>query len=105
MSEEMTTITEVEPTVEQEQKLAPLYRVLIHNDDKTPMDFVVRILVSEFEREMEQAVKIMWEAHTTGAALVMTCGEEEATRRVERAHSLARTQKYPLTFSIEPEDL
>lgn len=101
----MPTITEVEPRVDQERQLAPLYRILIHNDDITPMDFVVAILVSEFDRDLQQAAKIMMEAHTTGAALVMTCGEEEATRRVERAHSLARTRKFPLAFSVEPEDL
>ena len=101
----MPTIPQVEPIQREEQKLAPLYRIIIHNDDVTPMDYVVGILMKEFDREYEQAVKIMMEAHHTAAALVMVCGEEEATRRVERAHSLARTQKYPLTFSIEPEDL
>lgn len=103
MKGDVSTVVEAESEIK--ERLAPLYRVIIHNDDTTPMDFVVEILVGEFDRDMKQAVKIMWEAHTTGAALVMTCGEEEAARRVDRARSLARTRKYPLTFSIEPEDL
>lgn len=97
----MTTV--VEPETPVEETIAPRYRVIVHNDDVTPMDFVVMILMAEFERDLRTAVKIMWEAHTTGSAWVMTCGLEEAELRVDRAHSLARARKYPLTFTIEPE--
>lgn len=98
----MTTVVEEETITD--ETLAPMYRIILHNDDVTPMDFVVMILMAEFERDLQTAVKIMWEAHTGGTAYVMTCGLEEAELRVDRAHSLARARKYPLTFSIEPEE-
>jgi ATP-dependent Clp protease adaptor protein ClpS len=83
-------------------KLAPLYRVIIHNDDVTPMDFVVRVLKEVFHKAATEAVRIMLEAHVTGAALVAVMPLEQAELRVEQAHSLARTAKYPLRFSYEP---
>lgn len=98
----MTTVV-AEPETDQETALSPLYRIIIHNDDTTTMDFVVSILISEFGREEPEAVRIMWEAHGSGAAHVMTCGLEEATLRTDRARSLARARSFPLAFSIEPE--
>lgn len=94
--------TVVEPEQEQRTREAPRYRVLIHNDDQTPMDFVVAILVGVFGLAEPQAVSVMYEAHHTGVALVAVYSFEQAEYRVDRAHSLARTRKWPLTFSIEP---
>src|SRR6185295_11230830 len=63
---------EAAPVTDSETKLAPLYRVLIHNDDVTPMDFVIFILVDIFKLEAGRAVDVMMEAHTTGVAHVIT---------------------------------
>lgn len=84
-------------------KLAPRYRVLIHNDDVTPMDFVVKVLIEVFGLNGIRAAKIMLEAHFKGVALVTVLPLEEAEFRVEKAHAMARGVKYPLTFSYEPE--
>lgn len=92
----------VEPDAQ--ERLAPLYRVLIHNDDVTPMDYVVHVLVEVFAKANGEAVRIMNEAHQSGVALVETVPLETAEFHVDKAHSLARTQKLPLTFSYEPED-
>ena len=88
---------------DREVRLAPLYRVLIHNDDVTPMDFVVQVLQEIFHKDPHSAVKIMLEAHYGGVGLVAVLPLEEAELRVDQAHSKARTGKYPLTFSFEPE--
>lgn len=85
------------------QRLTPLYRVLIHNDDVTPMDFVVIVLIQVFKKDMREAHEIMLEAHGAGTALVTVLPLEQAELRVDQAHSLARTAKFPLTFSYEPE--
>lgn len=85
-------------------KLAPRYRVLIHNDDVTPMEFVVKVLIEVFGLNGIRAAKIMLEAHFKGVALVTVLPLEEAEFRVEKAHALARTAKFPLTFSYEPEE-
>ncbi|MCY3021289.1 MAG: ATP-dependent Clp protease adaptor ClpS [Planctomycetota bacterium] len=84
-------------------RLAPLYRVLIHNDDVTPMGLVVHVLMSVFKKNSAEATDIMLEAHHTGVALVVVLPLEEAELRVDQAHALARTEKFPLTLTIEPE--
>ncbi len=91
------------PTAQTTPRLAPRYRVLIHNDDVTPMDFVVQVLTRFFKKEATEAIDIMLEAHSRDVALVDIMGLEEAEFRVDQAHSLARGAKYPLSFSIEPE--
>ena len=83
---------------------APRYRVLIHNDDVTPMEFVVSTLRSVFHKRMTEAVTIMLRAHTTGIAHVDTLPLEQAEFRVDQAHSLARVQKLPLKLTYEPEE-
>jgi len=85
------------------KRLAPLYRVLIHNDEVTPMDFVVMVLIQVFKKDAGEACRIMMEAHTADTALVAVLPLEQAELRVDQAHSLARTAKFPLTLSYEPE--
>ncbi|MGD0090714.1 MAG: ATP-dependent Clp protease adaptor ClpS [Planctomycetota bacterium] len=89
--------------VKEEVRLAPLYRILVHNDDVTPMDFVIRMLLEVFRKNEADAVEIMLKAHTSGVALVAVLPLEEAEFRVDQAHAQARTAKYPLTFTYEPE--
>jgi ATP-dependent Clp protease adaptor protein ClpS len=81
----------------------PQYRVLVHNDPVTTMDFVVGVLVQVFGRSVEQAVEIMFAAHTSDVALVVVLPLEQAELRIEQAHSLARARHFPLTFTCEPE--
>lgn len=76
---------------------------MIHNDDVTPMDFVVYVLRDIFRKEVQEAVTIMLEAHETDVALVAVLPAEEAEFRVDRAHAVARARKFPLTFTLEPE--
>lgn len=85
-------------------EIEPPYRVLIHNDDVTPMDFVTAVLRTIFELPLERAAEIMLTAHHTGVAYVGTYSREEAERRIGEAHMLARRAEYPLTFSMEPEN-
>lgn len=84
-------------------RLAPRYRVLIHNDDVTPFDVVIDVLARFFKKVPAEALNIALEAHHTGVALVEVMGLEEAEFRVEQAHALARAIKFPLSFTIEPE--
>lgn len=88
---------------EERTRLARRYRILIHDDDVTPMDFVVQVLVGIHHLDAERAVEVMLEAHHTGCALVRVLGLEEAEFRVAESHSAARGRGLPLTFSIEPE--
>lgn len=99
----MPDVVRVEPEADVRTRLAPMYRVLIHNDDLTPMDFVVKVLQEIFKLELFRAVKIMFEAHTSGVAHVVTEPLEKAEFHVEQCRSLSRARGFPLTFSIEPE--
>jgi ATP-dependent Clp protease adaptor protein ClpS len=86
-----------------ETELEPPYRVLIHNDDITPFDFVIAVLRGVFSLSGRDALAVTTRAHVTGIAYVTTLPYEEAKYRVGQAHSLARAAGFPLTFSIEPE--
>lgn len=97
------TTTDVQYVVISDEELEKLYRVIIRNDDVTPMDFVVVVLRVFFELDMDRAVAIMMEAHTAGHAYVATLPYEEAKESIYNAHSAAREAGYPLTFYLEPE--
>jgi ATP-dependent Clp protease adaptor protein ClpS len=82
---------------------APPYRVIIHNDDVTPMDFVVGVLLQIFLLAGPQALQVMYTAHNHGSAYVQTLPKPEALLRVHRAELAARLEGFPLTFTVERE--
>jgi len=94
---------EIEITEETETELEPLYRVIIHNDDVTPMDFVVHVLTSIFVLSQPDAMEAMLTAHFNGAAYVQTLPKTEAEKRINKAHFEANNAGYPLHFSMERE--
>lgn len=85
-------------------KLAPLWKVLFHNDDKTSMEFVVRVLMQFFGRDLEQAMEIMLNVHKTGMGIAGVYPREVAELKQEQTTSAARTQKFPLVVTIEPAE-
>ncbi len=78
-------------------------KVLLHNDDVTPYDFVVRMLITVFEFSAIRAVSVTQRAHVTGTACVGTYSLENAKYRVGQAHAMARAAGYPLTLTVELE--
>jgi ATP-dependent Clp protease adaptor protein ClpS len=96
-------ITAVTFVVATREDLEKLYRVIIENDDVTPMDFVVMVLRLFFGLSMAEAMQVMLTAHSEGRALVTTMAFEEAQERVYSAHTVAREEGYPLTFYLEPD--
>jgi ATP-dependent Clp protease adaptor protein ClpS len=89
---------------EEQTELEPLYRILIHNDHVTPMDFVVNILKTVFYLSNDRALDVMMTAHITGIAYVQTIAKSEAEKRINKAHFAAGLEGYPLHFSMEPEE-
>lgn len=89
--------------IEPPPKLYPRYKVFVHNDDVTPMALVIGVLRSFFGLGMRRSQEVTVEAHHTGVAFVIALTLEQAEFRVQQAHSLARGQGYPLTFTYEPE--
>src|SRR5262249_21400857 len=103
MNVAVTPEIEIVEEQEEETELEPLYRVLIHNDDVTPMDFVVQILKTIFFLSHPKSYEIMLIAHVSGLAYVQTLPKSEAEKRINRAHFAAGLEGYPLHFSMEPE--
>ena len=99
----LSIFPEIEIIEDSETELEPLYRIIIHNDDVTPMDFVVHILKTIFYLANDKAAEIMLTAHIKGSAYVQTLPKPEAERRIQRAHFEAHNAGYPLKFSMEPE--
>jgi ATP-dependent Clp protease adaptor protein ClpS len=96
-------LPEIQIIEETETELEPLYRVMIHNDSVTPMDFVVHVLKSHFYLSNEKAADIMFTAHIYGTAYVQTLQRTEAEKRIAKAHAEALNAGYPLKFTMEPE--
>lgn len=81
------------------RKLAPRYRVLLHNDEFNSMEYVVQVLLTTVPNLTQpQAVSIMMEAHTNGMALVISCAQEHAEFYCETL------KNHGLTSTIEPEE-
>jgi ATP-dependent Clp protease adaptor protein ClpS len=96
-------LPEIQIIEEAETELEPLYRVIIHNDHVTPMDFVVHVLKSIFYLSNDKAAQIMFAAHYYGTAYVQTLAKPEAEKRIDKAHFEANNAGYPLKFTMEPE--
>lgn len=79
------------------------YRIFIHNDDATTMDFVVHVLTEVFLLPVINAEHVMYSAHFNGRAYVQTLPATEAHRRIGRACFAARLRGFPLQFSMEAE--
>lgn len=77
------------------------YKVVMYNDDFTPMDFVVYILVNIFRKGQEDAVNIMMTVHKEGSAVVGIYSYDIAKTRVKKADNLARKERYPFKIKIE----
>ncbi|HSH03987.1 MAG TPA: ATP-dependent Clp protease adaptor ClpS [Anaerolineae bacterium] len=95
--------TEEEIDILTDEEVEPPWRVLIHNDDVTPYDFVILVLVRIFEITPLIAEHITYTAHTKGEAYVASYPKTEAQRRVGRAHFAASVEGFPLRFTAEPE--
>ncbi len=84
-------------------KTPSLYKVIMFNDNYTTMDFVVDILIEFFNKNEEEAVKIMLDIHKTGAGVCGVYPYEIAETKVKLVHSKAREYGYPLRCGIEKE--
>ncbi|MBU2511770.1 ATP-dependent Clp protease adapter ClpS [bacterium] len=77
------------------------YKVILHNDDYTPMDFVVRILMSVFKKDELAATQIMLNVHNLGRGVCGVYTYEIAETKVAQVHQLAEQNEYPLHASME----
>jgi ATP-dependent Clp protease adaptor protein ClpS len=86
-----------------DEKEPPMYRVILHNDDYTTMEFVVDVLVHVFHRPVEEATRIMLNVHRKGVGICGTYPYEVAETKVDTVHLLAQEKGFPLKCSMEEE--
>ena len=82
-------------------KRPPMYKVILNNDDYTPMDFVVHILEIFFSMDRENATRIMLEVHTRGRGICGIFTHEIAETKVSQVNSYSREQQHPLLCTME----
>ena len=92
---------ELESSLEEELQEPPMYRVLLHNDDYTTMEFVVEVLQSVFHKSPSEAVHIMLLVHRNGSGVCGVFSAEVAESKVEMVHYLAKKNGFPLKCSME----
>jgi ATP-dependent Clp protease adaptor protein ClpS len=97
------TLVVVEPKQKVKLSRPPLYKVLLHNDDFTPMEFVVSLLETVFQHTESEAMAIMLHAHTTGMAVAGVYTFEIAEAKADKVAGLAEEAGFPLLCTLEPE--
>ena len=80
-----------------------LYKVLLHNDNYTTMEFVVMVLVSVFHKPETEAMRIMLDVHRKGIGLAGIYQHEIAETKVHRVLEMARQAQFPFLVTMEPE--
>ena len=80
-----------------------LFKVLLHNDDFTTMEFVVFVLQYVFNREDVDAITIMLKVHYEGVGIAGVYPYEVASMKAEKAMNLAKAREYPLLCTVEEE--
>ncbi len=93
--------TPVLETVKGRQKSPPLYKVVLLNDDFTPMDFVIEVLQQFFSKTREQATQIMLQVHTEGAGICGVYSKDIAATKVDQVGAFARQHQHPLQCVME----
>ena len=86
-------------------KLKPpsLYKVILNNDDYTPMDFVVEILAVFFNMDVETATRIMLNVHNSGKGICGIFTREIAESKVAQVNNYSRENQHPLLCTMEKE--
>jgi ATP-dependent Clp protease adaptor protein ClpS len=91
------------PRSKRKLKKPPLYKVLLHNDNYTTMEFVVFVLMHIFNHSEAEAFRIMLQVHTQGVGVAGVYTGEIAETRIAKVTALAREYEYPLLCTMEEE--
>lgn len=108
MSEEKLNIEDLEGELLTEKvaklKRPDMYRIVLLNDDYTPREFVVWVLVKVFFKNEEEATRIMLDAHTKGKSIIGVYTYDIARTKVMQVDSLAKQHQHPLKCDLEVEE-
>jgi ATP-dependent Clp protease adaptor protein ClpS len=103
MANDPARILQEDTGVQQKPRLQEpkLFRVILHNDHYTTMDFVVKVIVSVFHKTAPEATKIMLDVHKKGVGVVGVYTYDIAATKVSQVHEMARQSEFPLRASCE----
>jgi ATP-dependent Clp protease adaptor protein ClpS len=99
-----TSVREALAPDEAKVKPPPLYRVILLNDDYTPMEFVVDVLRRFFGMNIETATRVMLKVHTEGKGVCGVYPREIAETKAVEVNDFARASEHPLLCDIEVDD-
>lgn len=85
-------------------KKPPMYKVIMLNDDYTPMDFVVEVLCNFFRLDPESATRVMLKVHTEGSAVCGVYTRDIAETKAAQVNQYSQDNEHPLWCEIEPDD-
>jgi ATP-dependent Clp protease adaptor protein ClpS len=108
MSEEKLNIEDLEGELLTEEvtklKRPDMYRIVLLNDDYTPREFVVWVLIKVFHKNEEEGTRIMLEAHTRGKSIIGVYTYDIARTKVMQVDNLAKQHEHPLKCDMEVEE-
>ena len=87
----------------QQLKKPPLYKVLLHNDDYTTMEFVVWVLQMVFQKDQDEAMALMLAVHQTGRGVAGVYTKDIADTKCDQVMELAEANAMPLLCTTEPD--
>lgn len=104
MSKEKTILAEnIESSADTIVQEPPRYKVLLHNDDYTTMDFVIMILQTVFQKGLDEATRIMLNVHHQGVGIAGIYTREIGETKVAVVHRMAKKHQFPLKCSLEKD--
>jgi len=98
-----TEIIEKKKTNNEELKPPPKYKVIVLNDNKTPVEFVIAMLISVFKHSQDNATALTLKIHNEGSAIVGLYTYEIAEQKMSDGINLARANGFPLEIKTEAE--
>lgn len=102
MGKDRTSFEEQKQVRDKEEVKEPsLYKVLLHNDDYTTMDFVIMILETVFNKDTTEATRIMLNVHNQGIGIAGVYTREIGESKISVVQKMARKNQYPLKCSLE----
>ena len=99
----MTTDVVIDEKIKRETKEPSNYNVIMLNDDKTPMEWVIEVLQEVYRHGLKSAQEIMLTIHNEGSAVVGTYKYEIAEQKAIETVNASRNQGFPLTCKVEEE--
>ena len=92
---------EIKEEIEEQLKEPDMYRVILHNDHYTTMDFVIEVLIKVFHKNMLDATKIMLDVHKKGKGIVGIYSYDIARTKVALVIQMSKTKEFPLKCTYE----